>query len=227
MYAQVVLFGDSLTQQSFSTESGGWGAQLADYFPRKADFLNRGFSGYNTDWGRLILPRLVKKEALPDVVVVFFGANDSAILELNSHQHVPLERYKTNLAAMCDYLLEIGMAKSSILLVTPPPLHEQMWLQHNEDKEWTISDRQNSVTKLYAEAVEKLGRDQDIDTVPLYKELEEKDLRRHLSDGLHLSKAGNLVLASLLKPVLEKRLEGSEKVFPNWEVASSEILAQL
>ena len=226
MYVQVVLFGDSLTQQSFSVEARGWGAQLADYCPRKADFLNRGFSGYNTDWARLILPRLVKKEALPDVIVLFFGANDSALLELNSHQHVPVDRYQRNLAAMCDYLLEIGMAKSAILLVTPPPVHEEMWLEHNHDETWVRSDRQNSVTRLYAEAVEELGRGKDLD-VQLFKELEDKDLRKYLSDGLHFSEAGNLVMASLLKPFLEKRLEGREEVFPNWKEASVEVLGQL
>jgi lysophospholipase L1-like esterase len=40
---QVVLLGDSITQNSF--DSGGWGAQLAHWYVRKADVVNRGFSG--------------------------------------------------------------------------------------------------------------------------------------------------------------------------------------
>lgn len=43
---RIVLFGDSITQQSFSC--GGWGARMADAYQRKADVLNRGYSGYNT-----------------------------------------------------------------------------------------------------------------------------------------------------------------------------------
>lgn len=224
MYAQVVLFGDSLTQQSFSVDGGGWGALLSDFFQRRADFLNRGFSGYVTDWARLILPRIVSKEAIPDLVVLFFGANDSALPELNPHQHVPLDRYKANLEAMCDYLQDIGLPKSSIILVAPPPVHEKMWLDNNQDKSWAASDRLNSVTRSYAEAVEKVGQEKNITSVGLYNELDQReDLQRCFSDGLHLSKDGNAVLASLLKPLLEERLAGKE-VFPNWKEASVEML---
>lgn len=198
-------------------------AELSDSFQRRADILNRGFSGYNTDWGRLILPRLVSKEHLPDVVVVFFGANDAALAELNPHQHVPVERYWDNLGAMCDYLLDAGLPKTAIVLITPPPVHEEMWMQHNLDKEWTRSDRLNSVTRLYAQAVEELGRERGIDTVHLYSEVEQKEnLQQYLSDGLHMSKAGNALLASLMKPVLEKKLAGVKEVFPNWKDASVE-----
>ena len=44
----VVLFGDSITQFSFSREHNGWGAGLADWYQRSADVFNRGFGGYNS-----------------------------------------------------------------------------------------------------------------------------------------------------------------------------------
>lgn len=44
-----VLFGDSITQQSFS-EKGCWGAMVADAWTRCVDVVNRGFSGYTTRW---------------------------------------------------------------------------------------------------------------------------------------------------------------------------------
>ena len=31
---------------------GGWGAGVADWYARRADVVNRGFSGYNTRWLR-------------------------------------------------------------------------------------------------------------------------------------------------------------------------------
>ena len=40
---RVVLFGDSLTQRSFAP--GGWGARVADASVRRADVINRGYSG--------------------------------------------------------------------------------------------------------------------------------------------------------------------------------------
>jgi hypothetical protein len=49
-----LIFGDSLTQQSF--EEGGWGARLVSRYQRKADVTLRGYSGYNTRLQRPLDP---------------------------------------------------------------------------------------------------------------------------------------------------------------------------
>jgi hypothetical protein len=38
----IILFGDSITEQSFSTGKQGFGASLSDTYVRRADVLNRG-----------------------------------------------------------------------------------------------------------------------------------------------------------------------------------------
>lgn len=49
MLDQIILFGDSITQQSFSQERGfAFGAELSNQYVRKLDVVNRGLSGYNT-----------------------------------------------------------------------------------------------------------------------------------------------------------------------------------
>ena len=53
---RLVLFGDSITQWSFS--DAGWGAKLAHWYARKADVINRGLSGYNTVWAALALDKV-------------------------------------------------------------------------------------------------------------------------------------------------------------------------
>jgi isoamyl acetate esterase len=53
---QVVLFGDSITQNSFSP--GGWGARMAHWYVRKADVVNRGLSGYNSPWALATMPKV-------------------------------------------------------------------------------------------------------------------------------------------------------------------------
>ena len=50
MRPKIVLFGDSITQLSFSAKDRGFGCYISDAFQRRADVLNRGYSGYNTDW---------------------------------------------------------------------------------------------------------------------------------------------------------------------------------
>ena len=75
---QFHLFGDSLTQKSFSV--GGWGARLANSYQRKADVLNRGYNGYNSRWALYLLQKAFPDQApVPSLVTVFFGANDAAL----------------------------------------------------------------------------------------------------------------------------------------------------
>jgi len=40
--AKIILYGDSITQMSFSAIDCGWGAYIADRYQRRADVLNRG-----------------------------------------------------------------------------------------------------------------------------------------------------------------------------------------
>ena len=69
--------------------------------------VNRGFSGYNTRWSKLLLPQVLDNKMTTDVaaVTIFLGANDSNVKELNPVQHVPLEEYKQNLVDMVEYLM--------------------------------------------------------------------------------------------------------------------------
>ncbi|XP_009867744.1 PREDICTED: isoamyl acetate-hydrolyzing esterase 1 homolog, partial [Apaloderma vittatum] len=114
----------------FSFQEDGWGAALAERLVRKCDVVNRGFSGYNTRWAKLILPRLIPKSTSADstvAVTIFFGANDSALKDLNPKQHVPLEEYAMNLKSMIQYLKSVDIAEDRIILITPPPLEESAW----------------------------------------------------------------------------------------------------
>lgn len=46
---RAVLFGDSITQQGYGIDGEeGWVAMLSDWWSRKVDVFNRGFSGYNS-----------------------------------------------------------------------------------------------------------------------------------------------------------------------------------
>ncbi|XP_010251203.1 PREDICTED: GDSL esterase/lipase At5g62930 isoform X2 [Nelumbo nucifera] len=68
MRPQIVLFGDSITEQSF--RPGGWGAALADTYSRKADVIVRGYGGYNTRWALFLLNHLIPLEYSPTMLVV-------------------------------------------------------------------------------------------------------------------------------------------------------------
>lgn len=76
--------------------------------------MQRGFSGYNTRWNKLILPRIVDAEMAKDLaaVVILLGANDSNRGDLNPTQHIPLEEYKLNLVHMVEYLM-VSLSKET------------------------------------------------------------------------------------------------------------------
>lgn len=218
-FARILLFGDSLTQYSFAPQDGGWGAVIADYFQRRADVVNRGFSGYNTEWAKLILPKLLLSKDQADVVVIFFGANDSSLPGPNPKQHVPLSSFRSNLVEMCTYLNTIGISSSSLILITPPALCESKWALTCKEKGCEITDRSSANTQRYAQAILDIGQERDIVTLDLFGELSKKsNLDEYLSDGLHLDLQANKVLADLAIPALEAKLREQfpDPVFPQW-----------
>lgn len=217
-YGRIVLFGASTVQYSFS--EGGWGAGLADHFQRRADIVNRGFSGYNSRWGRLILPKLLPIDPAsppPDAVVILFGSNDSSLSHL-SHLHVSLPEYKSNLAQMHKYLVEeVGIAHSSVILVTPAVLDEDMCREYLKSHYGLPLDRFNHVVEQYAAAVKQVGQELGIPVVDLFSLLSSQgEAKQFLSDGLHLSSHGSKLLADALVPLLEARVHLQKPVFPDW-----------
>lgn len=69
------------------------------FFYRKCDVVNRGLSGYNSRWGRILLPHILPLDLLKDTVIatVFFGANDASLPEIAPDKYVSVEDYSANL----------------------------------------------------------------------------------------------------------------------------------
>jgi lysophospholipase L1-like esterase len=106
---KVLFFGDSITQHGLNTDIHGWIAKLGNWWTRRVDVLNRGFSGYNTRWARQVVQEVVVDER-PDLVFVFFGANDA--VDESVLQHVPLEEYRSNLQYIARTLREVRSCKA-------------------------------------------------------------------------------------------------------------------
>ncbi|NWX81492.1 IAH1 esterase, partial [Nothoprocta pentlandii] len=216
-WPRVVLFGDSITEHCFQDQ--GWGAALANRLVRKCDVVNRGFSGYNTRWAKVILPRLISKSAGAEstvAITIFFGANDSALKDLNPKQHVPLEEYAANLKSMVQYLKSVDITEDRIILITPPPLQESAWEKECLAKGDKLN-RRNSTTGEYAKACVQVARDCGTAVVDLWTLMQKKqDFSCYLSDGLHLSPEGNNFLTAQLWGCLEKQVSGLPFLLPYW-----------
>lgn len=212
---RVVLFGDSITERSFSSE-GGWGAALANFYARRLDVVNRGFSGYNTRWALPVLQHLVQSEwGDVQLTIIFFGANDAARPDRSSAvQCVPVEEYAANLEQMHKLLVQQG---SRVLLITPPPIYEPARALQQQLRTGSVDlpdpDRTNDYTGKYAAACRDLGKHLKAPVVDLWTRLQEtagwEEL--YLMDGLHLSPAGNQQVYKLL---LETLLEAYPALSP-------------
>ncbi|XP_067099577.1 isoamyl acetate-hydrolyzing esterase 1 homolog [Osmerus mordax] len=219
LWPQVILFGDSITQYSFS--SSGWGSDIANKLARKCDVVNRGLSGYNSRWGKIILPRIISGDRGPHnkiaAVTIFFGANDCALADKNPKQHVPLQEYSDNLKEIARHLVSVGVTADKVIFITPPPLNEAAW-QKECELAGSPLNRLNSVAGQYAQACVQAAGQCGADILDLWTLMQKdgQDFTEFLSDGLHLSLKGNQFVAEQLWKVLERRVVDLPFILPYW-----------
>jgi isoamyl acetate esterase len=210
----ILLLGDSLTQLSFE----GWGATLANVYQRRCDVLNRGYAGYNTTYYlRHVLPHLLRDDlsegSNAKLCVVFFGANDAALREVDPHHHVPIGEYADNLKSMITQIQQRSKG-TKILLVTPPPVHHEQRLQYQKqrfgNKATGVLERKSDVTAQYADACAKLGEAMNVPVVHMFCAMvngtsndnsgstaaDETAWGEYFYDGLHFSSAGQQFVAT-------------------------------
>lgn len=195
-----VLFGDSITEQSF--RPGGWGAALANSYARKADIIVRGYGGYNTRWALFLLNHIFPPNCndAPAVTTIFFGANDAVILGRTSEkQHVPPEEYKQNLRNTVHHLKECSPTML-VILITPPPVDEDGRNEYARslygDKARELPERTNEMTGIYASNCVELAHELNLPCVDIWSRMQETIgwQKKFLSDGLHLTPEGNDVV---------------------------------
>ena len=86
---------------------------MAEWWKRKVDIFNRGYSGYNSDWGKYIIDENVLS-LNPDLVVIFFGANDS--IDSKVAQYVPLDEYSNNIEQMIRKVINVSLKLTKLML---------------------------------------------------------------------------------------------------------------
>ncbi|KAK7113408.1 hypothetical protein V1264_012703 [Littorina saxatilis] len=222
-WPKLILFGDSITQFSFSSD-GCWGSLLADLVQRKCDVINRGFSGYNVRWCRPMLPQLVTKDVAKDTaaITIFLGANDSNDFEENPRQHVPLPEYKEGLTSMVEHLLSVGVSRDKIILISPPAFDAVEWKKECIKKGRPLS-KNNKTTGKYAAACKEVAGQCGTQLVDLYSQMmSTADWEKCLNDGLHLSADGSRLLFNQLQPLIEQLTSNIPMKFPLWDEVDAE-----
>ncbi|XP_062862953.1 isoamyl acetate-hydrolyzing esterase 1 homolog isoform X2 [Trichomycterus rosablanca] len=203
----------------FAFQPNGWGCELANKLARKCDVVNRGLSGYNTRWAKVVLPRIVSNNGASSIVAVtvFFGANDSSLQDKNPQQHIPCEEYSENLKDIVKYLASSGIPKDKVIFITPPPIHEEHWEKECITKGWPLN-RHNSVTGQYAQKCVQAAGECGVDVLDLWSLMQKdgQDFSVYLSDGLHLSEKGNQFVGQHVWKLLESKVAHLPFILPYW-----------
>lgn len=231
----IMLFGDSITQGAWEPGMQGCGAQLAHVYARKLDVLNRGLSGYNTDWATPAFKQClatVRDENVPKIrlLTIWFGANDACIWP--SPQHVSLSKFASNLRDWIDLVHSPESHHYSptthIILISPPPVNTyQRRADLQSRNPPNLLDRDFETTRKYAEAVREVAQEKQVAFTDVWTVLweaagkDEQSLSRFLYDGLHLNAEGyQLTYDALVKTIKENypdvHFDSLPTTFPPW-----------
>jgi lysophospholipase L1-like esterase len=167
----------------------------------------------------------------PDIIFLFFGANDSVCEEVP--QHVPLLEYKDNLSSMVEQA-QSTLPYSTIIILSPPPVYEPLLEERNKEKKKKIlSDRVCSRTREYVKACVEVGAKFNVDVIDNFTSMEgdSKNRSDYLRDGLHLNSKGNAKVYENVINLIEKKYkqldpENMQMYQPHWSeiVANPDIL---
>ncbi|PAA57490.1 hypothetical protein BOX15_Mlig011782g1, partial [Macrostomum lignano] len=219
---RVILLGDSLTQFGWSSTSG-WVARIADSLARRCDIVNRGFSGYNSRWCRLIAPDLFPADSLKTAVaafVIFLGANDSNRAG-STTQHLPTADYEAELVRLADYLTgPAGLSRDALIFCSPPPVDGDAWDRCCQERFGTPGTKTLEDVPPYRDACRRAAEAAGATFCNTYDGFLEHgldgDWRGLFCDGLHFGPAGAERMFDLLWPEIHRRTERLPQLAPEW-----------
>ncbi|KAJ3065082.1 isoamyl acetate-hydrolyzing esterase [Podochytrium sp. JEL0797] len=212
-------------QFSFNSDLMGWGAILADKYTHKLDVVNRGFSGFNTEWCKPLLSSTLKSvlpvssgDRLPTIriMTLFLGANDAVDPKFNQRHGVPLPHYKKNLHEMLS-IVRRESPETKVILITPPPTNPNVWAEVCVEK-GKIPDRdakrtllyRDACIEVYEEAKDAWGSDLllletwEVFFGPGKTDYAMEEVRELLFDGLHLGVKGNKLLGHAILSAIKE-----------------------
>ncbi|KAF9533476.1 SGNH hydrolase-type esterase domain-containing protein [Crepidotus variabilis] len=230
-----MLFGDSITQGGWEPDMNSFGQRLSHVYARRLDVLNRGYSGYNTEWGRFVLQQCIDPAEVPGapqirVLAIWFGANDACIKP--SPQHVPLPRFIENIKRMISLgrvPANSNRKETRIILISPPPVNTIVRKADLESRSPPMKlDREFDITRAYADAVRDVAKGEGVAFVDVWSRIweaagqNESALQKFLVDGLHLNAEGYNIMYDELIGVIareypEIHYDNIPYTFPAWK----------
>ncbi|KAI7152118.1 hypothetical protein KC349_g9131 [Hortaea werneckii] len=168
---QIILFGDNLTEQSFTQHQQpttfAWGAALSALYARRLDIINRGLSGYNSTQALRALPLCLPEPTQTSLrlLTIAFGTNDARIPHSpgGPDQSVSVPEFVRNLRDMGSHpAVRAHEDTVKFVFITPPPVDERRLARADAEKYGSLVmggklRRRADRTAEYAKAVRELG----------------------------------------------------------------------
>ena len=184
---KIILFGDSITA---GYEDGITDFRLNEEIEEKypdLEVINAGIPGDTTAGALLrVATHVLRYE--PDLITIFFGANDVSILS-----GISIDTYEENLVAL---IKKIGAEKIILIGV---PFANQVYYE---------KERPLSRIQAYNQRVEKIASKYHINYINLLDEMQRREpLTLIQEDGLHFSRLGYKLLGELINEEIRKKEE--------------------
>ena len=206
----IVAFGDSITEAAQQPEAKRWPvllqALLTHRFPnRRWQVLNAGVGGNTSREGLArIEPDVLAKR--PDHVLVEFGGNDPTFDE---KRHVPLDEYERNLEAIKARVASAVPDCRLIMLVFPPVI--DAWHVHGRLEAYRKAGGLDVQVERYRQLTREFSARHHLPLADIDVALR-RFVRRNeageviLPDGVHLTEAGNRVVAEAVLDCLSAEM---------------------
>lgn len=158
---KILLLGDSLTELSSDilTLSFALTPALQHRYFRKLAVVARGYGGYSSEHLRHVLLPTIRVETAAGerirLLVIEVGTND---VNTNAMHHVPIKRYKENLAWMIRASLDAGVER--VIVVGLAPIDEAKFSEQRE--------RSTAATMEYATAARDVAESCKVPFVDLW-----------------------------------------------------------
>ena len=176
---KVVCFGDSITK-------AGYPEVLAGLIPARV--VNAGKGGHTTANALARIEKDVLDEK-PNLVVVFFGTNDSRLAE--SSVHVPIDKYEADLGKIIKQCRGVG---AQIVLCTIPPINPEPYFKRHSREKFDRAGGLECVVADYRSAALRVGKAMGVTVVDLNTILTKRP-EWMAADGVHPTKAGMILIA--------------------------------
>lgn len=196
----VLLLGDSITYHGKDKNHCFYAFEkLKSQYKSKINIVNAAIGGHTVRAGQIILPRTLRTMPNPDLVVLFYGANDCGVFkeadsgyssEIFQQQLLSLiHKVNDNTNGTADFLLINGVARL--------------------EKGSLIS---RGIVEKLAPAYKNISKDLGLtlcDSLSSYAKLSNEDKKRYYKDTIHQTDEGLAYIGSLLVPVILKAESGT------------------